>query len=114
MGVLFRFTLASLKKNRVRTAVTVLGIILSMTLFTAVLAGADSGLSWMKENETVKNGGWMGLYRELDGALCDRALAQDFIKDVTRWETVGWASFENRNEYKQYQDRSNGNTMKLN
>ena len=102
MGVLFRFTLASLKKNRVRTAVTVLGIILSMTLFTAVLAGADSGLSWMKENETVKNGGWMGLYRELDGALCDRALAQDFIKDVTRWETVGWASFENRNEYKPY------------
>ena len=47
---LFRqFTWQSLKANRSRTLVTIIGIILSVALLTAVAAGAYSGQQYMVE-----------------------------------------------------------------
>ena len=43
MNILHRFTRKSLLANRSRTLVTIIGIILSMALFTAVIEGAYSG-----------------------------------------------------------------------
>ena len=102
MKVLLRFTWESLRKNRVRTAVTILGVILSMTLFTAVLSGASSGRTWLQENETARNGCWEGYYYGLDKDEADRAVAQDFIKDYCVWKDVGWAVFPNENDYRPY------------
>ena len=42
MGIFTRFTLRSLAKNRVRTAVTVAGIALSTALLAAVLTSVGS------------------------------------------------------------------------
>ena len=102
MGVLLRYTLASLKKNRARTAVAVLGILLSMTLFTAVLAGAYSGLSWLRENEETKNGRWQGLYFDLNEEETAQVLSRDYVRDSLVWRTLGWARLDNENEFKPY------------
>ena len=102
MKVLLSFTWASLKKNRARTAVTILGIILSMTLFTAVLVGAASGRTWLADNEIAKCGAWEGNYYSLDSSLLERAMSQDFIKDASVWTDVGWALLPNENPSKPY------------
>ena len=54
---LFRqFTWKSLKANRTRTLVTMIGIILSVALLTAVAAGAYSGQQYMIETTQVLDG----------------------------------------------------------
>ena len=44
-NVFHSFTRQSLKKNRSRTIVTIIGILLSMALLTAVIQAVNSGLS---------------------------------------------------------------------
>ena len=48
MNILHTFTRRALKKNRMRTLVTIIGIVLSMALLTAVIEGAYSGLCYMR------------------------------------------------------------------
>ena len=44
MNVFHRYTRRSLRLSPARTLVTIIGIVLSMSLFTAVIEGAYSGL----------------------------------------------------------------------
>ena len=47
MNVFHRFTRRSLEKNPTRTLVTIIGIILSMALLTAVIEGGNSGIQYL-------------------------------------------------------------------
>ena len=47
MNVFHRYTRQALRKNRSRTWVTIVGIILSVALFTAVTEGAYSGVQYL-------------------------------------------------------------------
>lgn len=47
MNVFHRFTRQSLRKNRSRTWVTIVGIVLSVAMFTAVTEGAYSGVRYL-------------------------------------------------------------------
>ena len=53
MNVFHRFTRQSLRKNRSRTWVTIVGIVLSVAMFTAVTEGAYSGVGiWCARRST--------------------------------------------------------------
>ena len=62
MNVFRRFTLASLKKNPSRTLVTIIGIVLSMALVTAVVQGAYSGIQFLVRSEEARVGALHGYY----------------------------------------------------
>ena len=47
MNVFHRYTRQALRENRSRTWVTIVGIILSVALFTAVTEGAYSGVRYL-------------------------------------------------------------------
>ena len=47
MNVFHRYTRQALRKNRSRTWVTIVGIILSVALFTALTEGAYSGVQYL-------------------------------------------------------------------
>ena len=47
MNIFHRFTRRSLSANRSRTWVTIIGIVLSMAMFTAVIEGAYSGQQFL-------------------------------------------------------------------
>lgn len=51
MNIFHKFTWRSLRKNRVRSIVTVVGIMLSMAMFTAVIEAAYSGLAFLLRAE---------------------------------------------------------------
>lgn len=102
MKVLLSFTLASLKKNRARTWITLLGIVLSMTLFTAVLTGAGSGFSWLQRNEISRNGAYHGYYEYLPAQDAEKLLQEDMLDTASVWQEVGYAYVGGREERKPY------------
>jgi putative ABC transport system permease protein len=65
MNVLHKYTIETLKKNKTRTIVTILGIALSMMLFTAVIEGAFSGKSYLEECIINLEGPYHGIAKNL-------------------------------------------------
>lgn len=91
MNILHTFTRRALKKNRMRTWVTIIGIVLSMALLTAVIEGAYSGLVYMRGVTTEDTGDWHAYFSGLDEATAQSVKDQEFVKDVvTTWRLVGY------------------------
>jgi putative ABC transport system permease protein len=91
MNILHTFTRRALKKNRMRTWVTIIGIMLSMALLTAVIEGAYSGLVYMRGVTTEDTGDWHGYFWGLDDSTAQSVKDQDFIEDVVMtWRLIGY------------------------
>lgn len=102
MNVFHRFTRACLAKNRSRTLVTVVGIVLSMALVTAVIQGAYSGIQFLIRSETERVGAFHGYYYDLTAEEAERAQQAQVTKSSATWRTLGWAEIGSDNEYKPY------------
>ncbi len=102
MNVFHRFTRASLRQNPSRTLVTVIGIVLSMALVTAVIQGAYSGIQFLIRSETARVGAFHGYYYELTADQAQQAQQAENVKTSAVWQTVGWAEIGSESEYKPY------------
>ena len=102
MNILHRFTRKSLKANRSRTLVTIIGIVLSMALFTAVIEGAYSGQQYLVRTVEEADGRWLVQDSELTKEQAENLQATDGVTDSTVWQEVGWAEIGSDNEYKPY------------
>ena len=102
MNILHRFTRKSLLANRSRTLVTIIGIILSMALFTAVIEGAYSGQQFLIRSVEEKDGRWLVFDAELTQKQADALRETESIADSAVWQEVGWGEIESLNEYKPY------------
>ena len=96
MNIFHQFTLASLKKNRVRTLVTVIGIVLSMALMTAVIEGANSGLAYLFRREIAQTGAFHGFWCEVSPNDVSSLAAQKEIKKTAVTRRVGYAKTDIR------------------
>ncbi|MBQ6602862.1 MAG: ABC transporter permease [Eubacterium sp.] len=101
-NIFHSFTRKCLAANRVRTLVTVIGIVLSMMLFTAVLEGAYSGQQYLINCIKADAGAWEGCLMNVDAAGRDRLSAETQIKDYTLLGQVGWADADTGIDYKPY------------
>ena len=102
MNVFHRFTRASLRQNRSRTLVTIIGITLSMALVTAVIQGAYSGVQFLVRSEESGVGAFHGYYYDLTAEEAAQVRQADFVKKSAAWHLVGWAEIGSQNEYKPY------------
>ena len=102
MNVFHRFTRVSLRQNPSRTLVTVIGIVLSMALVTAVIQGAYSGIQFLVRSEVERTGAFHGYRTGLTDQEADQLRQMDEIKDAVAWHTVGYAEIDSRNGYKPY------------
>lgn len=91
MSILSNYTLRCLKRNRVRTLVTVVGIILSVALFTAVAEGAYSGQQYLVDVAEASVGAYHGMYDEVSDAELAELKAQEGVDRVVTLDAVGWA-----------------------
>ena len=73
MSAMQKLTLLNLKRNRVRTVVTIIGIILSTALMTVVTGVVSSGRQTLIDTAINQNGDWTV---RLDGAF-DEESAND-------------------------------------
>ncbi len=84
-SIFHRFTLESLKQNRTRTLVTIIGIALSMALLTAIFEAMYSGLDYMIRNEGASSGTYQGYYAFMTGEEVEELRS---MKEVTQVETL--------------------------
>ncbi|MCH3949023.1 MAG: ABC transporter permease [Olsenella sp.] len=96
MGVFASYTLRSLRKNRTRTVVTVIGVILSTALLTGVVATATSVAAALLGRTIETEGSWQ-VYDELQPAEADSALGRlatdTNVSAAMESQVAGFASY---------------------
>lgn len=102
MSIFRKYTRESLKKNRTRTLVTIIGIILSMTLFTAVIEGANSGIVYFRNMVIEAEGSYHGFVSEVNNEQLDKLKNNSDIDKIAYLEDLGVAKFDSENAYKPY------------
>ncbi len=103
MNVFQKVTLESLKKNRVRTIVTIIGIILSASMICAVTTFASSIQNYMYQKAVYDNGRWHAFVKNTTYSTYEDIWCTGDIEDATYMQQIGYAQLENgTNEYKPY------------
>lgn len=94
MNILNTYTIRTLKKNKMRTLMTILGIVLSMSLFTAVILGARSGIEFIRNIEIASSGQFHAYFYDVDEAQIEQAKRNRNIENLATWQEVGWVDIE--------------------
>ena len=102
MSIFTKLTQRYLSKNKTRTIVTLIGIIVSMALFTAVIEGAYSGYEFLKNREIAVTGEWQAILNEVDEKGLEEAKENQQIVKYENVYTLGWAAVDNENDGKPY------------
>ena len=103
MNILNRFTIKSLKLNKKRTIVTIIGIMLSTALICGVagLVSSFQGslINWAKEKEGNYHTTFFGVEKDKIKYITENQKVEDYFLT----SEVGWADLEgSKNEYKPY------------
>lgn len=103
MNVFNKVTLQSLKKNKVRTIVTVIGIMLSAAMICAVTTFVSSMYNYAYENAVYNDGIWHGSEYCADFSVYERIINADEVDSAIYMQQLGYSKLENcKNEYKPY------------
>lgn len=102
MDVFFKYTVKSLKENRTRTVVTIIGIILSVAMFTAVTESMVSGQSYLVKSVKNSVGSFHYVYYNIDGDTLSKIQNDGDFSSVAYMKNTGYAKFDSANEYMPY------------
>lgn len=91
-GIFTRFTLRTLARNRVRTAVTVIGIALSAALLAAVLTSVASVQAGMLERTRATEGSWHVFSSEVPASAVDALAESDRVSGLATFAKGGSAA----------------------
>ena len=102
MNIFNKVTIKSMKKNPVRTLVTIIGIIISTAMFTAVTTLVSSLYSFVYRTQVYDSGKWHvgGIYS--DYSEYAGWLGDDRVEAVAAARVLGYALCGSDNEYKPY------------
>lgn len=91
MNIFNKVAWQSLKRNRTRTFVTIIGVALSATMITAVVTFGTSLLDFMIRGAIAKSGDWHVAFMNVDSAFIqDRANDKEVV-NITSYENLGYA-----------------------
>jgi len=105
MNIFHKLTRRSLSKNRTRTLVTIIGIILSAAMFMGVATIITSMTSFMTKSTVAVTGNWHGAFfsatqEQLDALAESDDIAPGSIKSA---QVLGYAEYDGiQNNYKPY------------
>lgn len=85
MNIFSKVTLQSLKKNKTRTIVTIIGIMLSTALICAVTTSFASAINYARENIIYYSGNWHGKAENID---YDRFLEIEKDEEIEKAEFI--------------------------
>lgn len=103
MNILHRVTLENLKKNKVRTFVTIIGIILSVSLFTAVTSSVFSLQSYVLEVVMEKEGNYHGGVYHTTSKELESIVPHEKVQSTVMLQNLGYAKVEGiKNDHKPY------------
>ncbi|MCL1867196.1 MAG: ABC transporter permease, partial [Oscillospiraceae bacterium] len=98
-NVLNKVTFEALKKNRTRTVVTIIGVILSVSMITAVTTFASSMQDYMIRDAINNYGDWHICYQDAGLELLDTVKEHNEVKDAFVTKELGgvilkWGQFD--------------------
>ena len=102
MNLLNKLTIKSLKLNKKRTIVTIIGIILSVALITAVASIFMSGVRALQSFEKYRVGDYHLIFYDVDSNNIETFKNYRGISDVSITNGIGYANIDSKNEDKPY------------
>ena len=102
MNVFHKVTLQTLKKNRVRTWITIIGVLLSTAMVCAVTTIVASFQGYYRDIEVYASGDWYGRVEGASPALRQQLDQDRRIAHVASAQVLGYAQSESQNEDKPY------------
>lgn len=96
MNIFHKVALQGLKKNRTRTLVTIIGVILSAAMITAVTTFGVSLLDYVTRGAIQKNGDWQVAFPAADAAFAEEQADNELVNNIITTENLGYAEYENK------------------
>lgn len=95
MNIFHKIALKGLVKNRTRTVVTVIGVVLSAALLTGVMTFGISLLDYMARGAAEKDGGWHVGFFDVPRAFVQERAQDADVLDAAAVQNLGYALLEN-------------------
>lgn len=102
MTLLNKLTIKNLKLNKKRTIVTIIGIMLSVALITAVASMYASGIKSLIKYETLIKGDFHTAFYNVPTSDIDKFVNNRNIEKLNITEGLGYAKVDSKNEDKPY------------
>lgn len=103
MNIINKLTLRHLKENKRRTLVTIIGVVISVAMLTAVSTLGVSFMSLLQQQEIADNGEWHALYRDVNEEQLATIHADENTESIILSKDAGYAHLEeSENNYKPY------------
>ena len=102
MTLLNKLTIKNLKLNKKRTIVTIIGIMLSVALITAVASMYASGIKSLIKYETLIKGDFHTAFYNVSTSDIDKFINNRNIEKLNITEGLGYAKIDSKNEDKPY------------
>lgn len=102
MNILHKYSLKSLSKYRMRTIVTIIGIILSTSMITAITTLISSVSYYGQEISRINYGNWFVHISDVPDELHNKLLSDSSISSIMSLKYEGYSSSYSQNEYKPY------------
>ncbi len=102
MNIFKQFTLRSVKENRTRTIVTIIGIILSVAMFTATMEAFVTVESYLVNYAQMYNGKYHVGFYDVEYDDISKITEDERVEKYTYIQEIGYAEIGSVNEYKPY------------
>ncbi|MBE1556170.1 ABC-type antimicrobial peptide transport system permease subunit [Filibacter limicola] len=103
MNIVNKLTLRHLRQNKRRTLVTIIGVVISVAMLTAVATIAVSFLDLMQRQSIADNGEWHVLYMDVDKEQLEAIKNDEATKELIISRDLGFAQLEgSQNDNKPY------------
>lgn len=103
MNIMNKVTLKGLLKNKTRTIVTIIGVILSTSMITAVTTFISSLQNYIIEYTIAEEGDWHGAFYDIDMKDYKYLQGDERLTEVVLTNKVGYGELEGSyNKYKPY------------
>src|SRR5690606_29675671 len=103
MNIISKLTLRHLKENKRRTLVTIIGVIISVAMLTAVATIGVSFMDLLKRQTISQTGEWHVQYQDVNAEQLDVIRKNENTKNLVTSKDLGYAYLEDsKNEHKPY------------
>ena len=102
MNILNLYTYKTLKENKSRTLVTLVGIILSLAMLTCVTTLISTSQAWLKNSVMETYGNWHGVILEADEEVRRDMLMNGDIRHSFALHHIGFSPLDDGAEHTDY------------
>lgn len=94
MNIFNKVTLQSMKKSRTRTFVTIIGVVLSAAMITAVATFGTSLLNFLINGSIVKYGGWHVEFLDVNSSFVQERSHDKGVANTAAYQNIGYATLK--------------------